>query len=325
MANRFVLFFILLFMFAGAVTKLEQQAQKINQLRDPFVENTVLARGAQHGNTVPQKRLFVYDLKYRDAAEIVKLLKELEPQLTVSAETEAKRLVFKTTPTDYQRLVEKLADLDIALEQILIEVKVLEINQNKLDQLGINWDFNQDGVMLSERKKAADFVKGIDLLLGNGSAKLMANPRVTTVIGKEALIHIGDQVPYAVPVEYASNKTSWQINYISAGIDLKIIPQKAAPGFIGLDLKPEVASIKQWKTTPGGDYPVISARKVETFLCLKDSESFMIGGLLNEEERENTNKIPLLGDIPFLGIFFVNKSIEKVKSDVVFLVTAKKI
>jgi len=86
-----------------------------------------------------------------------------------------------------------------------------------------------------------------------------------------------------------------------------------------------VASIKQWKTTPGGEFPIVSSRKVETYLRLKDNESFILGGLLNEEEMENINKIPILGDIPFLNIFFTNRSVEKVRSDVVFLVTARKI
>lgn len=328
MRREFIIavFFVFSCLFAAS-NKLSVQAKKIDQLRDPFQESVALQNTKRTGLSTGYvgRGLFIYDLKYRDAVSMIRILKEIDPALVASAEQEGKRILIKATAAEYKKYAEKISELDIPLDQILIEVKVLEINHNNLDKLGIKWDLDQNGVMLSERKRAEDFIKGVDLLLGNGSAKLMANPRVATVIGKEAVIHIGDQVPYAVPVEYSNSKTSWQINYISAGIDLKITPQKADPGYIGLVLNPEVASIKQWKSTPAGDYPIISSRKIQTFLCLKNNESFVIGGLLNEEERENTNKIPVLGDIPLLNIFFINKSVEKIRSDVVFLVTAKKI
>jgi type II secretory pathway component GspD/PulD (secretin) len=94
---------------------------------------------------------------------------------------------------------------------------------------------------------------------------------------------------------------------------------------ISLKLAPEVSAIKQWKQTPSGDFPVISSRKVETELRVKNGESFVIGGLLNEDERENTSKVPVLGDIPLINGLFRSTTNEKSKSDVVFLVTARKL
>jgi len=153
----------------------------------------------------------------------------------------------------------------------------------------------------------------------------LANPKVTTILGKEAIVHIGDKIPYTVPVENTSGKTSWDINYIEAGVNLKITPQKAENGLISLTLIPEVSSIKQWKSTQAGDFPVLSSRQVSTMLRVKDGESFVIGGLLNEEERENIRKIPILGDIPVLNSLFKYSVSEKYHSDILFLVTAKKL
>ena len=331
MKEKVIFILFLLMVSANAATSLIVQANKISSLRDPFGETILLDKNSTNKlvkniyRGTDKRSIYIYNLKYRDTASVIKILKEINSQLVISGEPESKQLIIKAVPSEYNLLATKIKQLDLPLDQILIEVKVLEINHNNLEKLGIVWEFNQNGLTLTERRRTEEFIQGINLLLGNGSARIMANPRVTTILGKEALIHIGDQVPYTVPVETSGGKTTWQVNYISAGINLRIIPQKAEPGYIGLILNPEVASIKQWKTTPGGEFPIVSSRKVETYLRLKDNESFILGGLLNEEEMENINKIPILGDIPFLNIFFTNRSVEKVRSDVVFLVTARKI
>lgn len=305
-----------------AQTDLSKKLARIENLRDPFAAEQISGSNKNTFINNSADNLYLYSLKYLDSGSALKILKEIYPDISVSAEPESKQLLIKTSAARYAVLANKLKQLDVKLDQILIEVKVIEINKNNLEKLGINWDFQQ-GLSMNEHSRTADFIKNLELLIGNGSAKIMAKPRIAALLGKEAVIHIGDQVPYTVPVE-STTKTTWQVNYLSAGIDLYILPKKAEDGYVELILKPEVASIKQWKSTPAGDYPIISSRKVETFLRLKENESFVIGGLLNEEERENSNKVPILGDIPLLNIFFVNKSFEKINSDVIFLVTASR-
>lgn len=296
--------------------------QNNKTLRDPFLDLTAAEYVI---NDQSNELLFVYDLFYRDTASMVDLLKKLYPEMVVAGEPESKQIVIKTNKNNFNNLYQKIRLLDRELDQILIEVKVVELSSSDMLRLGTIWDFSREGKALYEQTKVYDFIQSLELMIGSGKARIMANPRVTTMLGKEALIHIGDQVPYSVPVESAAGKTSWEVKYLDAGINLSLLPLKAEKGFISLNLKPEVATIKQWKLTPNGEYPIISSRKVETNLRLKDGESFIIGGLLNEEERENIRKVPILGDIPFLNVLFKHKSYEKISSEILFLVTAKKV
>lgn len=296
--------------------------QNSKALRDPFAD---LSSQEFIINDHNNEQLFIYDLLYRDTDSMVNLLKKLYPELVVAGEGESKQIVIKTNKNNFNSLYKKVRLLDRELDQILIEVKVVEVSSSDMLRLGTIWDFKSEGRTLYEQAKVYDFIDNLEVMIGNGKARIMANPKVTTMLGKEALIHIGDQVPYSVPVESASGKTSWEVKYLDAGINLSLLPLKAERGFISLNLRPEVATIKQWKLTPNGEYPIISSRKVETNLRLKDGESFIIGGLLNEEERENIRKVPLLGDIPLINILFKHKSYEKISSEILFLVTAKKV
>jgi type II secretory pathway component GspD/PulD (secretin) len=272
-----------------------------------------------------EESLFIYNVIYRNPESLVQIIRALYPDIGITAETESKQIIIKSTESEFKDLLPHLKKLDAALDQILIEVKVVEVNENQLKRLGIVWDLQHDGIAISGKNKASDYIKKLELLIGKGQATLLANPKVTTLVGQEATIHIGDKIPYSVPVESATGKISWSINYIDAGVNLKILPQKAEKNFIALMLSPEVSSISQWKETPGGQFPIISTRQVNTSLRLKNGRSFVIGGLINEENRENILKVPVLGDIPLINVFFKHSSFEKIKSDVLFIVTAKKV
>ncbi len=316
-----LIFILVIICLIGAENLTALNKTEVYNLRDPF-------NAGNYGETLvidDQEELFIFNVVYRDVDTMVRIVKELYPKLIVTGEPESKQIIIKAQRSYFNNLAGRLRQLDSALDQILIEVKVVEVSQSELDQIGISWDLEQNGITLAQRQKTEEFIQKINLLVGKGSAKIMANPRVTTLLGSEALIHIGDQIPYAVPIESASGKISWSVKYLDAGINLNILPLKAERNYISLKLIPEVATIKQWKMTPNGEFPIISSRKVETFLRLKNKESFILGGLLDEQERENISKVPFLGDIPIINNFFTTKSVEKVRSDVLFLVKAEKI
>jgi len=106
---------------------------------------------------------------------------------------------------------------------------------------------------------------------------------------------------------------------------LNIIPEHISTASIVLNVQPKVNSLKQWKQTLGGEYPILSSREVKTTVHIRDNESFIIGGLLNQEERQSVQKIPLLGDIPVIGFLFQHMTQETINSDTVFIVTARRV
>ena len=158
-------------------------------------------------------------------------------------------------------------------------------------------------------------------MIADGSANVVASPRIATLDNQEAVINIGSRIPYAVPVTYASGSTQWTVDYIDAGVKLKITPQLGEEGDIRTFIQPEVSSVSEWRTTAAGEFPVISTRNASATVRVKDGESIVIGGLISDSQRENVTRVPVLGYLPVIGLLFQNRSAEKEKTEIVFLIT----
>jgi type II secretory pathway component GspD/PulD (secretin) len=220
-----------------------------------------------------------------------------------------------------------IASIDKPVPQVLIESKVLEISESDSMRLGINYG-KEAGTFkfLTDRNSGRtalkdDLLSIINTLVSQGQARVVASPKISTLDGHEAVINIGSRIPYAVPVSNGSNSTQWTVEYIDAGVKLKITPRLGENKYITTSIQPEVSSISQWRTTTAGDFPVITTRNAQSTLRVKDGQTIVVGGLISESDQENISRLPLLGDIPLVGMAFQNKTVEKVKTEIVFLIT----
>ena len=104
------------------------------------------------------------------------------------------------------------------------------------------------------------------------------------------------------------------------GIKLSITPLINADGWITTTISPEVSSVSGYNGA-NRDLPVISTRQASTTVRMRDSSSVIIGGLLNEEKTTDEVRVPILGGIPWLGVFFRHMSTTSKKTDLVIEVT----
>jgi type II secretory pathway component GspD/PulD (secretin) len=111
------------------------------------------------------------------------------------------------------------------------------------------------------------------------------------------------------------------VEYIDAGVKLKITPQLGQENYITTFLQPEVSAVSEWRTTAAGDFPVISTRNASATVRVKNGETIVVGGLISETDRVNVTRIPILGHIPFINFLFQNRTVEKAKTEIVFLIT----
>ncbi len=132
----------------------------------------------------------------------------------------------------------------------------------------------------------------------------MANPKIATLSGKEASIFVGDRVPIVLTGEDGGH----EVNFLEAGIDLKVTPKISDDQYITILVKPEVSTFI-WKSDT--DYPQIRTREAETNVRVKDGQPIIIGGLIQEEETELITKIPFLAELPVLGKLFQWKELKK--------------
>ncbi|NQU18235.1 MAG: hypothetical protein HQ564_09265 [Candidatus Saganbacteria bacterium] len=267
------------------------------------------------------------ELKYLPAQKAIDIISKVMPSLKVSIGERSHSIVLVGKWKNLKEAEELLASLDRPAPQILIESKVIEISLS--DALRIGLKIGDPAGTFSfitsrtTRKTSltSDIPSTLNTLISNGSASIVANPRIATLDNHEAMINIGSRIPYAVPVSVSSGATQWSINYIDAGIKLKIIPHLGEDEMITTTIKPEVSSISEWRSTAAGDFPVISTRNASATLRVKNGESIVIGGLISEAERENVSRIPILGHIPVVGLLFTNRTKRKEKTEIVFLIT----
>jgi type IV pilus assembly protein PilQ len=269
----------------------------------------------------------VFTLKNISPQKAVETISRIIPNAIAVTNDDSRTIVIRGEENDINDAKGVIESIDKKIPQILIEGKVIEVSESGLSDLGVIWGKEQGSFKFSvdsDGKFTAANIQGtLDLLVAKGKAKVLASPRISALDGKEAEINIGSRIPYAVPAGTTSTQTQWTIQYIDAGVSLKILPQVASDGTIISTIKPEVSNISEWRTTTAGEFPVISTRNASVTVRMNDGETLAIGGLINECERENLSGIPILSDMPLVGQAFQRSVKEKTKTDVIFLITPR--
>ena len=266
-------------------------------------------------------------LKNISPEQAAETISRVIPNMIAVRNDESNTIILRGEPNDISEANKVIAFLDRKIPQIFIEGKVVEVSQSGLSDIGIIWGKEQGSFKFSVDKSTGgisqsdNILATLNLLVASGKAKILANPKITTLNGKEAEINIGSRVPYAVPAGTTSTSTQWTVQYIDAGVKLNILPTVASDGTIVSTIKPEVSNISEWRTTTAGEFPVIATRNASVTVRLHDGETLVIGGLINESDRENISGIPVLSEIPVVGGLFQRKVLEKTKTDVLFLIT----
>jgi type IV pilus assembly protein PilQ len=167
------------------------------------------------------------------------------------------------------------------------------------------------------------FQSFVDLLIHDGNAKVLAQPKLVTLNGKEASMLAGQRIPYLVSQTVfaggaAAPTQTVQIEEV--GIKLAITPLINADGYITVHIRPEVSTVTGFRGV-AGDLPVVATRQAETTVRLRDGSSVLIGGLLDQEKTTEMTKVPFLGNVPFLGAFFRHENTTTTNRDLVIEVT----
>ncbi len=158
-----------------------------------------------------------------------------------------------------------------------------------------------------------------------GSVNVLSSPQILTSDNKEAEIVVGENVPFISKRELGVTSTSTVLNSIErkdVGITLRLTPQITEGDYVKMDIYQEISSLKNASETILINIgPTTTKRSTKTSVVVKDSQTVVIGGLMEEREDVRINKIPILGDIPVLGWLFKNKSRQKTKTNLLVFLT----
>lgn len=182
-----------------------------------------------------------------------------------------------------------------------------------------------DGEVVTSTLSVPGFAALFSLNEFRGAVNVLSTPQILTSDNKEAEIVVGENVPFISKKESDPSRPQSVFSTIErkdVGITLRLTPQIAEGDYVKLDIFQEISALKQESTdvtlTVG---PTTTKRSTKTSVFVKDNQTVVIGGLMEEREEENVTKVPLLGDIPLLGWLFKNRSIEKKKTNLIVFLT----
>jgi pilus assembly protein CpaC len=166
----------------------------------------------------------------------------------------------------------------------------------------------------------------IEALENKSLLQILAEPNLIAVNGKKASFLAGGQFPFPI-VQPGAGFTAVTISFKEFGVKLEFTPVIMPNGNIHLTVAPEVSTLDfaNALTISGFTIPALSTRKAETEFELKDGQSFVIAGLIDNRVTDIWNKVPGLGDIPILGNFFKSKSAQRSNSELMVLCTVHRV
>jgi len=267
----------------------------------------------------------------------------------VGAAVEAKRSIGGDKPVT----VQDRSSVDLET-QVMTEVKIVEVKRNTLKQVGFNFLKNSantraglftpgagsqtasgvgtsgipspisDAFNLVIGNPADGLLGVLSLLEGKGLARTYAEPTLTAMSGQTASFLAGGEFPVPVP-QGGSNNGSITIQYREFGVRLSLTPTVLSRDRIALKVAPEVSDLdfSSGITIGGVAVPSLLVRRTDTTVELGDGESFVISGLVSNNLISNVDKVPWIGDLPILGGFFKNSSVDREQKELVMVVTPR--
>ncbi len=252
---------------------------------------------------------------------------------------------LKGSPEQIAALKEMIEAIDIPVDSVVLETQFVELTEQGLKALGI--DFNNangqigvvtfgsgsftlglpeqgchdsgfSGTVCSGHVTSAGFQAALYAQIQKGNGRIVSRPRISAQSGSTAKIVTGDALPILTSIALSGvNGVSQQVQYVNVGVTLQIAPRVSGDGYVTSHVFAVVSSV----TGTSQGYPTISQREAETSATVRDGDSFVIGGLTQDETISSKSKVPLLGDIPVLGEAFRNERTTRSKTELYIIVT----
>ena len=252
------------------------------------------------------------------------ILKSILDEKNYAVFIDLNTIAVQGTTDELRRIQDVLEKIDTPIEQILITAKVAEVDKDYSNSLKALSEANGNNLTgkFSETEGGVFtytlgsiyntiFAQQMTALITDGRAKMLATPKILVQSGEVSRINVGESVPF---IQYVDGKSA--ITYIESGVIGTVFPQTNFNGTITTYVQFEVSNLTAERYQ---GYPSVQKRKTSTVMTVKDGETIVIAGLVKEEKTESVYKVPLLGDIPFIGELF--KSTSKKTRDIELIIT----
>ncbi len=265
-------------------------------------------------------------------------------------------LIMRDTPEAIRLAENIIADQDIAEPEVMLEVEVLEVTHKRDSNLGIQFPNGLSVAPIGRDATGAPVIPGgtatgvilgslgqltrdrllaspipsltINADLTDSDVNTLASPRIRVRHKEKAKVHIGDRLPVfsnaVTPVATGLPVVTGTVQYLEVGLKLEVEPDIHSDGEVGIKLSMEVSTADKTPTTNGSSTAyAIHTRNTTTVLRLKDGETQVLAGLIQDNESKGRIMVPGLGEVPVLGRLFSTHSDNKQKSEIVLSITPR--
>jgi general secretion pathway protein D len=283
-------------------------------------------------------------------------------QVRISADKATNSLIIVADKDDYLVLEEVIKKLDIPRSMVYIEALIMEVDMQKSLDIGIDWSiFGKAKIDGKETAVGGGFRQGLEILpnellkggltlglltepitiagiaVNNISAiinavktdddfRILSTPQILTTDNEEARITVGENRPYQTrsTTDVSGLGTYESFEYRDVGKILKITPHVTEGRLVRMQINLEVTAIDKTATLLTSTLqPVTLKRTVDTTVIVRDNQTVVIGGLIDDVTTTNETKVPVLGDVPILGWLFRDRSDSTEKTNLYIFITPR--
>lgn len=296
----------------------------------------------------PAKVKDYQDLKIRsfhlvnaDAKQIASIIKSLLKTRDIVVHEKTNSVVMRDTPEAVELAARLVEDQDVPDPEVMLEVEVLEVSGSRLSELGLSLPGSVGVSVPAERLtvgalrnvRSGDLLVSpapsatLNMLMQDSDANLLASPRIRARNHEKARIMIGDRVPVitnaVTPVSTGAPVITGNVQYLDVGLKLEVEPDIHRNEEVSIKINLEVSSIvKEVQNAQSGTLAYqVGTRNATTVLRLKDGETQILGGLINDEDRNSASKLPGLGQLPLVGRLFSSHRDDARKTEILLSIT----
>jgi len=301
-----------------------------------------------------QSDIHIYHLENSDSESMAKTLSNLSSNLPVAtrktpktpqaaqtlfkerfkvvANKDTNSIIIISAPQDYEKIEEIVRELDVKRAQVLVEALIVEVTLNDDQTLGFDMSALIDtgkGVsalassntgLMQQSIQTGGLYAIINANRENTNFKILSTPEIVTLDNQEATISIGEQIPFLTSSRVdENNNVISTYDYKDIGILLKLTPQINNNGYITMNIHQQVKKIVEGTSIL--ENPSVYNREITSRVTVKNERTIVIGGLIRDDTVKIEQKVPVLGDIPLLGLFFRKNTNQRIRTNLLIFIT----
>jgi general secretion pathway protein D len=281
-----------------------------------------------------------------DAEGRVVNVRELAGDVNVIPDVNTNSVIVVTSPQNRAIVEGILKQLDQIPQQVMIETMIVEASLDDTQKLGVEWSLGPSSLLGIKNAKQTgsqafgaqantaqpqgfrytltgpEYTAFLHAVQTDTKFEVLSTPRIFTSNNATAQINISQSIPYVVSqtTDTITSAVLYNYSFLDVGIVLTVTPRITANGYVTMDVTQTANDLVSYTSF---NAPIVNQREADTTVSVKDNETIVLGGIIQNTLSKTTNKIPILGDLPVLGKLFQDTNTTKNKTELLVFLTPR--